>query len=95
MLSTMPDTHLPSPPQPALPDDPLARHRGLVRRVAHDLNNALMLPLTLGSLLVENLPDGQNRTDAHAIIGATLRARELVRLLQALTRPGGPQSVAN
>lgn len=83
----MPDTHIVAP-STIVPfaSEALNRHRALVRRVAHDLNNALVLPLTLGSLLAEELPDGPSQSDAEAIVAAALRARELVELLQSLSR---------
>jgi len=62
----------------------LATYRDRANRIAHDLNNALIVPLTLASLLAETLPEGQDRHDAEVIVAAAEEAQALVGLLQAL-----------
>ncbi len=55
--------------------------------VAHDLNNLLSPIIGYAELLVEDLPDGdERRPSAEAILQAGFRARDLVRQLLAFSR---------
>jgi PAS domain S-box-containing protein len=55
--------------------------------VAHDLNNTLVPILSLASLALEDLPEGDPlRDDIQTIVAAGERARELVRQILAFSR---------
>jgi hypothetical protein len=70
----------------------VARQIGVASGLLHDLNNVLTASLTLGTLLAEALPPGQEQSDAQAVVTASMRARELVALLQALNE--SPEATA-
>jgi hypothetical protein len=58
------------------------RHAG-IRAIAHQLNNALVAVLALGSLVADSLQDTEAKRDLDQCVASAKKARDLVKLLFA------------
>jgi len=56
-----------------------------IRMIVHQLNNALLPILTLGSLLADSQEEPTVKHDIDAMVASAMKARELVKLLLAET----------